>query len=113
MYGWADVAMRTEKVYDGVYARENTPLINRLIKFYNAGSCAGLLFVLVIVTDFLILGVLEIFYPKRKIDLARKWPKKNKAKWGNQVTENGGTQSGEIDAFEKRNPYKLSCMLTK
>ena len=113
MYGWADVAMRTEKVYDGVYARENTPLINRLIKFYNAGSCAGLLFVLVIVTDFLILGVLEIFYPKRKIDLARKWPKKNKAKWGNQVTENGGTQSGEMDAFEKRNPYKLSCMLAK
>lgn len=76
MYGWADVAMRTEKVYDDVYKQNNTFLINKLIKFYNSGSWAGILFLLCIVTDFLILGILEIFYPKHKIDLARKWPRK-------------------------------------
>lgn len=77
MYDWADVAKRTEKVYDDVYERENTLLINRLIKYYNAGSWAGILYVLCIVSDFLILGVLEIFYPKNKVDFARKWPRKN------------------------------------
>lgn len=75
MYGWSDVAKRTEKVYDDVYKRENTLLLNRLIKYYNSGSWAGILYVLCIITDFLILGMLEIFYPKDKIDLARKWPR--------------------------------------
>jgi phosphatidylinositol glycan class A protein len=77
MYGWADVARRTEKVYDDVYKRENTSLINKLIKFYNSGSWAGILFVLCIVTDYIILGALEIFYPRDEIDLAKKWPCKN------------------------------------
>lgn len=77
MYGWADVARRTEKVYDDVFKRENTLLINRLIKYYNSGSWAGILYVLCVVTDFLILGILEILYPKDKVDLARKWPRRS------------------------------------
>ena len=77
MYSWADVARRTEKVYDDVFKRENTLLINRLIKYYNSGSWAGILYVLCIVTDFLILGILEILYPKDKVDLARKWPRRS------------------------------------
>lgn len=76
MYGWGDVARRTEKVYDDVYKRENTSLINRLIKYYNSGSWAGLLFVLCIVTDIFILGVLEMIYPAKNIRLAKKWPKR-------------------------------------
>lgn len=76
MYGWADVARRTEKVYDKVMKQEKQPVLNRLIKFYNAGTWAGVLFVLCVVVDYLILGVLEIFYPADSIEHAIKWPRK-------------------------------------
>lgn len=76
LYGWADVARRTEKVYDKVMKQEKQPVLNRLIKFYNAGTWAGVLFVLCVVVDYLILGVLEIFYPADGIEHAIKWPRK-------------------------------------
>lgn len=78
MYDWSNVAKRTEKVYDTVYHQENLSAINRIIKFYNCGSWAGMLFVLCIVVDMLILAVLEIVYPRDEIDLAKKWPQKPK-----------------------------------
>lgn len=78
MYGWADIAERTERVYDLVYQQDNLSILNRLINFYACGSWAGVLFVLCVVVDMLILVVLERFYPRSSIDLAKKWPKKSK-----------------------------------
>lgn len=74
MYGWGNVALRTEIVYDKVMNQRKGTIGDRLIKYYNVGSWAGILYVLCIVVDYLILGVLEIYYPRGDIDLARKWP---------------------------------------
>lgn len=74
MYDWADIAKRTEIVYDLVTKGEKLSILNRLVKFYNCGSWAGALFVLCIVVDYLILTTLEILQPRNKIDLAKKWP---------------------------------------
>lgn len=76
MYDWADVAERTERVYDHVFHQEKLSIINRLINFYACGSWAGVLFVLCVVTDMLILVVLERINPRSSIDMARKWPRK-------------------------------------
>ena len=76
MYDWSDIAMRTEKVYDHVYQQENLTPVNRLIKYYNCGSWAGILFVLCIVVDNFIFRVLEWWMPKEDIDGAKKWPNK-------------------------------------
>ncbi|VEU23871.1 DEKNAAC105001 [Brettanomyces naardenensis] len=76
MYDWSDIAIRTEKVYDRVYDQENLTLINRLIKYYNCGSWAGILFVLCIVVDIFLLRVLDCCWPKGSIDKAKKWPHK-------------------------------------
>lgn len=78
MYDWADIAERTERVYDSVYQQENLSILNRLINFYACGSWAGVLFVLCVVVDMLILVVLEKLYPRKSIDLARKWPRKSR-----------------------------------
>lgn len=101
MYSWTDVAQRTERVYDGISgaldyeefyqgagpeaARNATPgragvrsfaLIDRLKRYYGCGIWAGKLFCLCAVVDYLIYILLEIFYPRDRIDICRNWPKK-------------------------------------
>lgn len=76
MYDWSDIAVRTEKVYNNVFEQENLTPVNRLIKYYNCGSWAGILFVLCIVVDNYILRVLEWWMPREDIDVAKKWPNK-------------------------------------
>ena len=52
MYSWADIAQRTEAVYDSLDLAElNEPLIPRLLKFYCCGLIAGKLFVLCVIVD--------------------------------------------------------------
>ncbi|KAK9237937.1 hypothetical protein V1525DRAFT_129556 [Lipomyces kononenkoae] len=76
MYGWHDVARRTEKVYDIVAKIDNEPVIDRLKRYYGCGIWAGKLFVMCVVIDYLLLRFLEWLYPESKIDRVRKWPRR-------------------------------------
>ncbi|OJJ45819.1 hypothetical protein ASPZODRAFT_68585 [Penicilliopsis zonata CBS 506.65] len=98
MYSWTDVAERTERVYKGIcgdisqeefYGRyygqawkasedrvRSFALIDRLKRYYGCGVWAGKLFCLCVVIDYLIYVVLEMWFPRAKIDIARSWPKK-------------------------------------
>lgn len=97
MYSWADIARRTERVYDLITGSASAPdnseyynsewenygqpattqsfaLIDRLKRYYGCGIWAGKLFVIVVVVDYLIYCVLEILYPRNGIDLCKPWP---------------------------------------
>lgn len=97
MYSWADIARRTERVYDLITG--NTPsdpilghgdvdwqtygasattqsfaLIDRLKRYYGCGTWAGKLFVLIAVMDYLLYCILEFLYPRSDIDICPPWP---------------------------------------
>ncbi|KAG7813438.1 hypothetical protein KL921_000984 [Ogataea angusta] len=76
MYDWGDIARRTEKVYDMVIERESASLVDILMKYYNCGPWAGLLFILCVVVDLFILEFLNWWWPESDIDKVRKWPQK-------------------------------------
>lgn len=97
MYSWADIARRTERVYDLITGSPSAPdnegyydeewqhygqpaqtqsfaLMDRLKRYYGCGIWAGKLFVIVVVIDYLILCVLEFLYPSESIDRCKPWP---------------------------------------
>lgn len=101
MYSWADVAQRTERVYDGISgvlshkefyqgagsagawsptrsraSVTSFALIERLKRYYGCGIWAGKLFCLCVVVDYLLYLVLELFAPRSRIDICKDWPKK-------------------------------------
>ncbi|KAG9897208.1 phosphatidylinositol glycan, class A, partial [Aureobasidium melanogenum] len=107
MYSWADIARRTERVYDLITGNEEQPshdfysdqqdakwrnygkhvspasqsfaLIDRLKRYYGCGIWAGKLFVLCVVVDYLLFVFLELCFPRSNIDICRDWPKKKEA----------------------------------
>ncbi|GAM90803.1 hypothetical protein ANO11243_088480 [Dothideomycetidae sp. 11243] len=92
MYSWSDIARRTEKVYDLISADESpsSALIDRLKRYYGCGVWAGKLFVLCVVVDYLLYVFLEIFFPRKDIDLCRDWPKKD---WVNDDADASGLKT--------------------
>ena len=76
MYSWTNVAMRTERVYDGITQAELPDLMERLKRYYGCGVWAGKLFVICAVVDYLLWWVLEMLFPQSSIDVARDWPRK-------------------------------------
>ena len=86
MYSWTDVAARTERVYDNICSQEKRPLIERLKRYYGCGVWAGKLFCLLVAIDYLLLLVLEWFYPKSGIDLVKPWPREEE-KIGDIIVE--------------------------
>ncbi|KAJ9149926.1 Phosphatidylinositol N-acetylglucosaminyltransferase GPI3 subunit [Pleurostoma richardsiae] len=102
MYSWTNVAMRTERVYQGIsgdiseaefYGYDSASatswsatrgrsgvqsfaLIDRLKRYYGCGIWAGKLFCLCVLLDYLFFLLLEFWYPRHQIDLARDWPRK-------------------------------------
>ena len=95
MYSWANVAMRTERVYDGItgtisehdfYGFDTSgyngsrvrdfALIDRLKRYYGCGIWAGKLFCLCVVVDYLFFLFLEWWFPRENIDICRDWPRK-------------------------------------
>lgn len=98
MYSWSNVAMRTERVYDGIcgtiseeefYGFDTTgytgsrirdfALIDRLKRYYGCGIWAGKLFCLCVVVDYLFFLLLEWWFPRENIDICRDWPRKSPA----------------------------------
>ncbi|KAI5462163.1 hypothetical protein BGZ63DRAFT_423461 [Mariannaea sp. PMI_226] len=98
MYSWQNVALRTERVYDGIcgaipedefYGTDpggyngsrirNFTLIDRLKRYYGCGIWAGKLFCLVVVVDYLFFLFLEWWFPRENIDICPDWPRKQPA----------------------------------
>ncbi|PFH62321.1 hypothetical protein XA68_14181 [Ophiocordyceps unilateralis] len=95
MYSWANVALRTERVYDGISGAipeeafygfdmgglngsrvRNFALIDRLKRYYGCGIWAGKLFCLCVVIDYLFFLFLESWFPRENIDICPDWPRK-------------------------------------
>ena len=95
MYSWANVALRTERVYDGISGTiseddfygfdtggyngsrvRNFALIDRLKRYYGCGIWAGKLFCLCVVVDYLFFLFLEWWQPRDSIDICPDWPRK-------------------------------------
>lgn len=74
MYNWSNVAERTEKVYAAVYQTRNSPLIERLRRYYGCGVYAGKIFCMVIALDYLIWKYLEWLFPFDSIERAQAFP---------------------------------------
>ncbi|KAB8212586.1 GT1PIG-Alike [Aspergillus parasiticus SU-1] len=111
MYSWTDVAQRTERVYKGIQGDispeefygyypgqgweasgdrvRSFALIDRLKRYYGCGVWAGKLFCLCVVIDVLIYVLLEMWFPRANIDIARSWPKKLKQKETADSTRDG------------------------
>lgn len=67
-------------------------LIDRLKRYYGCGIWAGKLFVLCVVVDYLLFVFLEVWFPRRNIDICRDWPKKTVSP---DADETVGTKSGK------------------
>jgi phosphatidylinositol glycan class A protein len=102
-YSWENVAVRTERVYDGISGVlseaefygydaadaaswsatrgragvQSFALIDRLKRYYGCGIWAGKLFCLCAVIDYLLFLLLELWAPRDAIDIAKNWPKKS------------------------------------
>jgi phosphatidylinositol N-acetylglucosaminyltransferase subunit A len=95
MYSWSNVALRTERVYDGITGTisedefygidtggydgsrlRNFALIDRLKRYYGCGIWAGKLFCLCAVVDYLFFLFLEWWQPRDSIDVCPDWPRK-------------------------------------
>ncbi|KAH8900889.1 UDP-Glycosyltransferase/glycogen phosphorylase [Thozetella sp. PMI_491] len=102
MYSWTNVAMRTERVYNGISGAisdaefygptaddpgswsaargksgvRSFALIDRLKRYYGCGIWAGKLFCLCVIVDYLIFIFLEWWWPREGIDICPDWPKK-------------------------------------
>ncbi|KAL2755448.1 glycosyltransferase family 4 protein [Sodiomyces alcalophilus JCM 7366] len=109
MYSWENVAMRTERVYDGIYGelsdaefygyegyegygvmrgrggQQSFALIDRLKRYYGCGIWAGKLFCLCVIIDYLLFLALEVLFPRENIDIARDWPRKTPPKSNKQT----------------------------
>lgn len=123
MYSWTDVALRTERVYDGItgaiseqefYGQQASAnwsatrgrsyaLIDRLKRYYGCGIWAGKLFCLCVIIDYLIYFFLEIWAPRASIDIARSWPRKPFINDKNKPVENGLLRRRGTDLMDRRN----------
>lgn len=106
MYSWENVAVRTERVYNGIcgaisegefygyYEGDNAnnswsatrgrsgvqsfALIDRLKRYYGCGIWAGKLFCLCVIVDYLLFLFLELWFPREVIDVCPDWPRKKR-----------------------------------
>ncbi|MQL96292.1 hypothetical protein Taro_028962 [Colocasia esculenta] len=69
LYSWHDVARRTEIVYDRALQCPNENLLQRLSRYLNCGTWAGKLFCVVMIIDFLLWRLLELWQPSNDIEV--------------------------------------------
>ncbi|KAL5744362.1 hypothetical protein ACOSQ2_027478 [Xanthoceras sorbifolium] len=68
LYNWHDVAKRTEIVYDRALKCSNQNLLDRLSRYLSCGAWAGKLFALVMIIDYLLWRLLQLWKPAEDID---------------------------------------------
>ncbi|XP_033139796.1 phosphatidylinositol N-acetylglucosaminyltransferase subunit A-like isoform X2 [Brassica rapa] len=60
LYSWQDVAKRAEIVYDRAFKCSNRSLLERLSRFLSCGACAGKVFCMVMIIDYLLWRLLQL-----------------------------------------------------
>ncbi|KAL9100954.1 MAG: hypothetical protein Q9163_003739 [Psora crenata] len=117
MYSWTNVAERTERVYDGITGAiseeefygdvsgggwsgtrgragvQSFALIDRLKRYYGCGIWAGKLFCMCVIIDYLIFQALEMWAPRKDIDICKNWPIKVATFKKDDVEETEGVKS--------------------
>lgn len=68
LYSWHDVAKRTEIVYDRALQSSDENLLQRLPRYLKCGSWAGKLFCLVMIVNFLLWRLLDLWQPVESIE---------------------------------------------
>ncbi|GAV64347.1 Glycos_transf_1 domain-containing protein/PIGA domain-containing protein [Cephalotus follicularis] len=68
LYSWHDVARRTEIVYDRALRCSNQNLLDRLSRYLSCGALAGKIFCLVMIVDFLLWCLLQLWKPAGDIE---------------------------------------------
>ncbi|KAL5726107.1 phosphatidylinositol N-acetylglucosaminyltransferase [Ranunculus cassubicifolius] len=68
LYSWHDVAKRTEVVYDRALSCSNENLIERLPRYLACGAWAGKLFCVVMIINFLLWHLLQLWKPSEDIE---------------------------------------------
>ncbi|BFG34917.1 hypothetical protein CerSpe_211910 [Prunus speciosa] len=68
LYNWHDVAKRTEIVYDRALKFSNQNFLQRLSRYLSCGAWAGKLFCLVMIIDFLLWHLLQLWKPAEDIE---------------------------------------------
>ncbi|XP_074370512.1 phosphatidylinositol N-acetylglucosaminyltransferase subunit A isoform X3 [Apium graveolens] len=68
LYSWHDVAKRTEIVYDRALRCSDQNLLERLSRYLTCGSWAGKLFCLVMIIDYLLWHLLQLWKPDAHIE---------------------------------------------
>ncbi|KAF3432599.1 hypothetical protein FNV43_RR27339 [Rhamnella rubrinervis] len=68
LYSWHDVARRTEIVYDRALQCPNQSLVGRLSRYLSCGAWAGKLFCLVMIIDFVLWRLLQLWQPAENIE---------------------------------------------
>ncbi|XP_077221208.1 UDP-Glycosyltransferase superfamily protein [Tasmannia lanceolata] len=68
LYSWHDVAKRTEIVYERALRCPDEDLLERLSRYLKCGAWAGKLFCLVMVVDFLLWRLLQMWQPSEDIE---------------------------------------------
>ncbi|PIA30900.1 hypothetical protein AQUCO_05300022v1 [Aquilegia coerulea] len=68
LYSWHDVARRTEIVYDRALSCSNENLLQRLPRYLACGAWAGKLFCVVMIINFLLWHLLQVWKPTEDIE---------------------------------------------
>ncbi|XP_050113273.1 phosphatidylinositol N-acetylglucosaminyltransferase subunit A-like [Malus sylvestris] len=68
LYNWHDVAKRTEIVYHRALKCSNQNLLQRLSRYLSCGAWAGKIFCLVMIIDFLLWHLLQLWKPEEDIE---------------------------------------------
>ena len=120
MYSWSNVALRTERVYDGITGTiseeefygfdtggfngsrvRNFALIERLKRYYGCGIWAGKLFCLCVVIDYLFFLFLEWWFPRETVDICPDWPRKalsaDSAQWPRKEGLSNKSSSSQVE----------------
>ncbi|XP_047269727.1 phosphatidylinositol N-acetylglucosaminyltransferase subunit A isoform X1 [Capsicum annuum] len=69
LYSWPDVARRTEIVYNRALKCSNPPLLDRLSRYLTCGTWAGKIFCLVMIVNFLLWRLLQLWKPDKDIEV--------------------------------------------
>ncbi|KAG8345455.1 N-acetylglucosaminyl-phosphatidylinositol biosynthetic protein [Trypanosoma vivax] len=75
-YSWDWVAERTERVYDSIVCRETPHLYERLMTYASVGLFFGVVCWLICIVDWIVLTLLEYWFPAELIDVAPDFPLK-------------------------------------
>ncbi|GAA99745.1 glycosyltransferase family 4 protein [Mixia osmundae IAM 14324] len=84
-YSWADVAERTERVYEAMLTVELPPLVERLRRIYGTGVVHGKVMCIVALVNCVFLALLEVFDPSDRIDKCPAFSLARYNKWSDAV----------------------------